>query len=65
MSGLIDVRDLPEEDARLLRELADLLRRRAEVSKKKTKGKFRGVVLGTHRSDVIGGLTRGEIYDHL
>ena len=65
MGGLIDVRDLPEEDIRVIRQLADLLKRKARAGRKKAKGKVRTVVLGAHRSDVIGGITRGDIYDHL
>jgi hypothetical protein len=66
MENYIDVRGLKEEDIELLKELAVLLKQRVKAKKRKEKGVSRKkIVLGTHPSDVIGALTRREIYEHL
>ena len=66
MENYIDVRGLKEEDIRLLKELAVLLKQRVKAKKRKGgDARRKKIVLGTHRSDVIGALTRREIYEHL
>ncbi len=59
---VIDIRDLADEDARLIKQFVDFLRRKKEpVSKKKAeKIAFRSWPL-----KVRGKLTREEIYEHL
>jgi len=64
MASIIDVHDLPEEEVRIIRELVECLRAKA---KKRTgvEEERQEVVFTAHPSDVIGDLTRREIYDHL
>jgi hypothetical protein len=66
MADTIDVHDLPEEDVKFIQELVELLREKARVRKAKMEGKELGeTAFTTHPSDVIGKLTRREIYDYL
>jgi hypothetical protein len=65
MENFIDVRGLREEDIQLLKELAGLLKQRVKAKRKERGVRRRKIVLGTHPSDVIGALTRKEIYEHL
>jgi hypothetical protein len=63
---VIDVHDLPEKDVKVLQRLVELFRKRRlkEASgREETSGN--DIELGTHPSDVIGSLTRREIYDYL
>jgi hypothetical protein len=48
-----------------LKELAGLLKQRVKAKRKERGVRRRKIVLGTHPSDVIGALTRKEIYEHL
>lgn len=65
MENYIDVRGLKEEEIRLLKELAGLLKQRVKAKREKRGVRRKKIVLGTHASDVIGALTRREIYEHL
>ena len=63
MLNVIDVHDLEEEDVKFVEKLVDILR--TQTKKKKEGDGKEDVVLGSKESDVIGSLTRREIYDHL
>jgi len=66
MAAVIDVHDLPEEEARLVQDFVEFLREKARRKKPEAEGKeAEEVVFTAHPSDVIGDLTRREIYDHL
>lgn len=67
MPDTIDVRGLDDQDIALLQHLADTLRSRAKSGRKADKVTEPGEVLvfATHHSDVIGPLTREEIYEDL
>jgi hypothetical protein len=65
MAGVIDVRDLTEEEIKLLQDLVECLRAKAKKRTGDEKQEVEEVVLAAHPSDVIGGLTRKEIYEHL
>ena len=67
MPDTIDVRGLDEKDIALLQLLADTLRTRAKTGKA---GERAGqpedaLIFATHHSDVVGPLTREEIYEDL
>jgi hypothetical protein len=64
MTANIDVHDLPEEDVKLIQGFVEFLREKAKTNEyKKEEGEE--VKFTAHPSDVIGKLTREEIYDHL
>jgi hypothetical protein len=66
MAEAIDVGDLPEEEAELVREFVQFLRERME--RKKEAGKRatdEGITFGSWPLGVKGKLTREEIYDYL
>lgn len=63
MPNIIDVRDLNEEDVKFVEKLVNLLKTQNKGNKGYD-GK-ENIVLGSKESDVIGNLTRREIYDHL
>ncbi len=65
MTEIIDVRGLDEKDVQLLQSLVERLRKTGK--KKKTQGEEveHELVFATHRSNVIGKLTRREIYEDL
>jgi hypothetical protein len=60
----IDVSDLSDKDIRIVQEFVKILRvrTRKELSLKSQDEK---IVFATRESDVIGSLTREEIYDYL
>jgi hypothetical protein len=62
--NMISVEGLSEEDIRIVEELVNLLK---DKPKKRYKKKQRSdkVVFLAKKSDVIGPLTREEIYDYL
>ena len=62
MPDVIDVHDLEEEDVKFIEKLVKLLR--IQVDKKEAKKGQENIVLGSKESQVIGKLTRREIYDH-
>jgi hypothetical protein len=66
MAEVIDVRDLPEEEAELVREFVQFLRERAkrknEARKRTTDEK---IAFASWPLGVKGKLTREEIYDYL
>ena len=70
MAGVIDVRDLTDEQVEALERLVKLFRQKTRQTRKKKK-ESSGVeeeefTLSSHPSDVIGGrLTRKEIYEDL
>lgn len=66
MPETIDVHDLAQEDIQFIQRLVELLRGqtkkgRVEIEEKDVDKSG----LTAHPSDVIGNLTREEIYDHL
>lgn len=64
----IDVRDLPEEQVKLIHEFVKFLKRQVskqKLSKTAVKETAQNVVFATHQSNVIGRLTSEEIYDYL
>jgi hypothetical protein len=65
MAEIIDVRGLDEKDVRLLESLAERLREKGEKKKVQEEEVEQELVFSTHRSDVIGKLTRREIYEDL
>jgi hypothetical protein len=65
MASVIDVHDLPEEVAKLIQQLVECLRQRAGRKPMAEEKEVGEVVFTAHPSDVIGDLTRREIYDHL
>ncbi len=70
MSRIIDLHNLPDEDVRLVEGLVEFLEEKAK-RKQTCKGKKIGepkeekINFATWSSDVIGKLTREEIYDYL
>jgi len=60
MPDVIDVHNLKEDDARFIEKIVNLLRIQGKEKKEKE-----NIVLGSKESQVIGKLTRREIYDHL
>jgi|CryGeyStandDraft_6_1057127.scaffolds.fasta_scaffold504383_2 hypothetical protein len=67
MPDVIDVRGLDEKDIELLQLLAGKLRRRAGQGPQEAKvgEPEKELVFSTHPSEVIGRLTREEIYEDL
>lgn len=66
MNYSIDVRDLPEEEVKVIQKLVALLREKAKLKKAEVEEKeVEEIALAAHPSDVIGNLTRREIYDHI
>jgi hypothetical protein len=65
MAEIIDVRGLDEKDVRLLESLAERLREKGEKKKVQEENMEQELVFATHRSNVIGKLTRREIYEDL
>ena len=65
MDSAIDTQGLRKEDVQLLKQLAGLLRDREEAKKRGNDRRSKKIVLGRHRSAVIGSLSREEIYEHL
>ena len=63
MSDFVDVHDLEVEDVKFIEKLVNLLRIKGK-EKEENKEK-ENIVLGSKESQVIGKLTRREIYDHL
>lgn len=64
MASMIDVRDLPEKDVRLIERLVERLRNKAKREKIKQEGK-QDVSFATWPLGVKGSLPREEIYDYL
>lgn len=62
MPKMIDLRDLPEEEAKFVENLVDFLKDRAKVKKGKQKEQDN---FSTWPLGVKGNLTRKEIYDYL
>ncbi len=64
MEPAIDLRELPKNEVKLVQEFVEFLKQKAR-SKKARGGKKRTkrVALAARRSDVIGSLTRREIYE--
>jgi hypothetical protein len=67
MPDSIDVRGLDDKDVELLQLLAEKLRSRAgpEQEAAQAAAPKDALIFATHRSDVIGLLTREEIYEDL
>ena len=67
MPDSIDVRGLDEKAIALLQLLADTLRTRGQEGKEgeRTGELEDNLIFATHHSDVIGPLTREEIYEDL
>ncbi|MBM4276181.1 MAG: hypothetical protein FJ134_17265 [Deltaproteobacteria bacterium] len=67
MPDVIDVSGLDEKDIELLQLLAEKLRTRAQRGQEEAKAaeQEKELVFATHPSDVIGPLTREEIYEDL
>jgi hypothetical protein len=64
MTSMIDVRDLPEKDVRLIEQLVERLRIKTRVEKTKQEEKEE-ITFGVWPLGVKGNLTREEIYDYL
>jgi hypothetical protein len=63
---MINLGDLPEEDVKLVQKVIEFLKERTKVkSTKREKIEAEEIVFVAHPSDVIGELTRKEIYDYL
>jgi hypothetical protein len=60
----IDLRDLPEEETKLVQEFVEFLRKKAKAREKKDH-KSEKIVFATWPLGVKGKLTRSEIYDYL
>ena len=65
METAIDVHDLPEEDVKLIQDFVEFLREKEKTREVKKEEWEDEVTFNAHPSDVIGKLTREEIYDHL
>jgi len=63
MPDVIDIHDLPNEDIQFIKKIVGLLREKAKT-KETGEGK-KEVVFSSHDSNVIGKITREEIYDYL
>ncbi len=59
---VIDVRDLADEEARMIRQFVDFLRRKKEPA---TRRKEEKIAFRSWPLKVRGKLTREEIYEHL
>jgi len=64
MSDVIEIRDLPEEEVRLVREFVEFLRERTKRKGVRPQGEEE-IVFATWPLGVKGKLTRREIYDQL
>lgn len=65
MPDSIDVRGLDEQDVSLIEALVRRLRGKAKKKKAKKEGVEKELVFATRHSNVIGKLTRKEIYEDL
>jgi hypothetical protein len=65
MVETIDVRGLDEKDVRLLESLAERLREKGKKKQDHAEEVEQELVFSTRRSNVIGKLTRREIYEDL
>jgi hypothetical protein len=70
MLKVIDLHNLPDEDVRLVEELVEFLEEKAKRKhtcreEKTIEPKEEKINFATWPSDVIGKLTREEIYDYL
>ena len=65
MTDTIDLHDLPEEEVKLVQEFVEFLKRRMKMRKAGGEEKVEEISFTAHPSDVIGKLTRREIYDYL
>jgi hypothetical protein len=61
----IDVRDLPEEEVKVIAKLVELLRRVPKVEKEKAKKSEKIEFLSKPMGEMKGSLSRKEIYDYL
>ena len=61
----IDVRDLPEEEVKVIEKLVELLRRIPKVEKENAKKPEKIEFLSKPMGKVKGNLSRKEIYDYL
>jgi hypothetical protein len=64
MTEKIDVRDLPEDQVRLVREFVEFLRQKAKRHPGREKTK-EDISFAEWPLEVKGNLRRSEIYDHL
>jgi hypothetical protein len=65
MAEMIDVHGLPKEKIKLLQELVEFFRQKTKINgQMKTQDK-EDIALGFKEGNVIGNLTRSEIYDHI
>ena len=64
MRNTIDIRDLPEEETKLVQEFVEFLRKKTKARGKKDH-KSEETVFATWPLGVKGKLTRREIYDYL
>jgi hypothetical protein len=64
MRNTIDLRDLPEEETKLVQEFIEFLRKKAKAREKKDR-KSEETVFATWPLGVKGKLRRTEIYDYL
>ncbi len=64
MKDIIEIRDLPEGEMKLLREFIEFLRERTKRKRVQPEGEGE-IVFATWPLGVKGKLTRREIYDHL
>ena len=64
MTEKIDVRDLPEDQVRLVREFVEFLRQKAKRHPGREKDK-EDISFAEWPLEVKGNLRRSEIYDHL
>ena len=60
----IDLRDLPEEETKLVQEFVEFLKKKAKAREKKDH-KSEETIFATWPLGVKGKLTRREIYDYL
>lgn len=66
MADTIDVHDLSDDEVKFIQEFVEFLREKMKMKKiKAEKKEAEEITFATHRSDVIGKLTRREIYDYL
>jgi hypothetical protein len=62
----IDVHDLPEEQIKIIQDIADQIRnsvRKLKPTVAKSEDQIRRKILTPHKSDVIGRFSRRDIYD--
>lgn len=67
MINNIDVHDLPEKEVRVIQEFVEFIREkvRGNKAKKAKREVIEEDTLTAHHSNVIGKITRREIYDYL